>query len=156
MSDRNRISPEASGFSLIEVMIVIFVMGMASTVIVLTAPKPESVIEVDARRLKQAIEDLQVHAVMRGRGEGLYVDETGVAPVYADAGKWIAEQSSLLSFSRGVRINSGRHSHTDQPDFMADATGMLFPATLRMSSGRQVINVIVTPEGHVRLDSEGN
>lgn len=156
MSDRNHISPGVSGFSLIEVMIVIFVMGMASTVIVLTAPEPESAIEADARRLKQAIEALQVRAVMLGRGEGLHVDETSAAHVYAEAGKWIAERGPILSFSHGTQIDSDRSSHADQPDIMADATGMLLPANLRMSSGTQVINVTVTPEGRVLLDSEGN
>ncbi|MCJ7421074.1 GspH/FimT family protein [Sphingomicrobium astaxanthinifaciens] len=77
----------AAGFTLVELMVVLVLLGLAATAVVLTL-RPADAARAEAVMLAGRIAALRDEAILRGRPTGLSLSPTGFAFEQYRAGQW--------------------------------------------------------------------
>jgi len=156
----NTLRHDEAGFTLIEVMLVVFIIGLSAGVVVLSLPER-------ADPARQALDDFvkAVHlardqAVLSGAPIGLSLSEEGYSLQSWQQGKWQEMRlSSRLGESLDVRLISHGSEVTradlpgNWPDLMFDPTGVGSSALLRVRAGGQAYDVSLTELGEVTVDA---
>jgi len=84
---RDRRSP---GFSLVELMVVLVIMGLVGTAVLMTAPAPEARLLAQAERLATHLARAREEAIMRNQPVALRVDAAGYGFSVRRSGQWTA------------------------------------------------------------------
>ncbi len=89
-----KVKPAMAGFTLLEIMLVIMLMGLVSSAVVMTMPSNSGykALKLEAQRLASFVEVLSDQALMTSRELGIVVDEQSYQFVFYDAEKklWYA------------------------------------------------------------------
>lgn len=89
-----------TGFTLMEVLLVVLLMGLAATAVTLgmSGASKEKALERSAQQFMMATEMVLDETVLSGHFVGIVVEDTGYKYVYYDDGKWKPlEQDRLLA-----------------------------------------------------------
>lgn len=139
-----------SGMSLVEVLVALFILALASAAIVMTLPRQPSRIDREVARLELAIDRLTDEAIASGEVRAIRLeDDKYVAQAWRDS-RWVALPRSahklpspltisVLTTRRGLQESDLK----DWPDIVADATGIVSarPLTLAEGADRRVLTV---------------
>jgi general secretion pathway protein H len=142
-----------AGFTLVELMVVLVIVGLMASVAVLTIPRgPSLSAEADqfAARLTRAKEE----AVMTNRAIGVRVTEEGYAFRARTPDGWrpLAEGPfKAMSWGEGVAASVGGREAEGQVSF--EATGVAEPLVVTLSRDRGRRRVSVDAAGNVRVDA---
>lgn len=94
------------GLTLVEVLVVIVILGLASSLVLLNAPPSRAVVERDALRLAASVKIALDEMVMTGATYRLVVDATGYGFERYVGGKWVTDgidrAFQRAEFDRGV------------------------------------------------------
>ena len=148
----------AGGFTLIEILVVVVVIGIALSVVIgsFTSTDREQAFQGYAERLSLKIEMARDKALQRNREWGMYVDEEGVRFSEFDesSGEWVEQSQrpynaepfgSTLEFKTKVEAFAGLPTNDDEPDTRREKQRI--PDIVIFSSGEVTpFEILLTPK----------
>ncbi len=141
-----------SGFSLIELMVVVALIGLMATAVALTLPDPRGRLEDEAARLTARLALARDEAVLTGRATAVRIDGGGYAFLGLRDGGWTTLETPPfrpVTWSEGVRPALAG----DQPIVLAfDPVGLADPARLSLGRDGRTVALRVDASGDVRLE----
>lgn len=141
-----------SGFSLVELMVVVALIGLAATAVVLTLPDPSGRLDDEAARLRARLNLARDEAVLGGRPVALRLDADGYAFLRREDGQWRALDEAPLKpaeWSAHARpVLDGVNSRM----IVFDPAGTAEPAHVRLMRNGRTVELTVDAAGEVTLD----
>lgn len=141
------------GFTLIELMIVIAIIGLASAVVVLALPDPRGRLTDEAERFAARAHAAQELAIVDARPVSLWVSEGGYGFDERREGAWVAMADKPLRvtrWSRGTRALPS--SGTPRDRILFDSTGAADrPLDVTLTRARERLVVHIGADGAVRV-----
>ena len=141
---------KANGFTLVEMLVVIFLLGLASAAVVLMLPGSDSTVRNDAERLAARIAAARDEAVMQARPAAVWTRASGYGFEQRFDGQWRAHPDVVFAarnFDNGTRIGGAA-----QKRIVFDATGLpSAPAEIDLVNGEGRSLVSVSASGEVAV-----
>ncbi|WP_300393124.1 GspH/FimT family pseudopilin [Henriciella sp.] len=150
-----------AGMTLVEVMIVVFIVGLVAGVAVMTIPERESPREKAVRELGQAVRDIQDQAILTGDTLALRATDGAVTLLRWDGYEWQATRRNVLELPDGVSVQLVRPDESRAPEdhggrmLVFDPLGVTEPANLIVSYGAFQKTLLINPGGEVSLGRTG-
>ncbi|WP_417457965.1 prepilin-type N-terminal cleavage/methylation domain-containing protein [Kordiimonas sp.] len=91
----NRVLQKDDGFSLVELMVVMAIMGLMAGAVVFMMPSRDTRLEDDLERTKTYLTALSRSAIANGRPLGVRFEERGFTPFVLEGGVWQARPSMV-------------------------------------------------------------
>lgn len=138
---------KANGFTLVEMLVVIFLLGLASAAVVLMLPGSDSTVRNDAERLAARIAAARDEAVMQARPIAIWTRASGYGFEQRFEGQWRAHPDAAFkdrNFDSGTRILGAAQNR-----ILFDATGLpSSPAKIELTNdeGRSLVSVSASGE----------
>ena len=132
------------GFTLVELLIVLTIVGLLSAAVVLAAPPAGTSLREEAERLAARARAAQEHAILAGRTVALQPSETGYAFSVRRGGQWRpAAAPASGRWEPGTRAEGER--------LLFDSAGLSEPGRLLLTRGNDRIMLEFTAKGEVRV-----
>ena len=148
---RRRASADEHGFSLIELLAVIVLIGLLSSVVVLTMADPRGRITGDADRFAGRVRAARDAAVVSGRPMALWVSPTGYGFERREQGEWRALSDGPLAAKDWSSATSARFAGVSQLRLVFDSVGRADqPLDFRLARDAQSIRIRVDLNGQVK------
>ena len=143
----------ARGFTLIELMIVIVVIGLASAVVVWSIPDPRGRLRDEATRFAVRARAAQQSAVVDGRAVSVWVSDGGYGFDQRSHGAWasiIEKPFEVTSWGKGTHAIVANTGGRDR--VMFDSTGFADrPLDVRLTRDTEAVTVRVGADGGVKV-----
>lgn len=143
-----------AGFSIIELMTVLFIIAVVTSMVILTLPRRQPSAELEAASLAIAIERASEQALVSGIAHGIDVGQRGYAIVLRQDGNWVQVAGSAHRLESGVTLVRGEGADgqaEDGPHFIFDPLGTALGEPLTLSGGETRITLTLAPNGNVSL-----
>ena len=145
-------SQNPSGFTLVELMVVLLIIGLMASVVVFSFPSGGSKLEEDAQRFAARTAALRDNAILQSRPMAVQVTPSGYSFLERRKGSWsVIEDKPFVStnWSSGVTANTGDNG-TMMISF--ESTGLPSDqAELVLQGNEQSRRVLIAPMGDVKL-----
>ena len=145
-------SENASGFTLVELMVVLLIIGLMASVVVFSFPSGSSKLEEDAQRFAARTAALRDNAILQSRPMAVQVTPSGYSFLERRKGSWsVIEDKPFVStdWSSGVTANTGDNG-TMMISF--ESTGLPSDqAELVLQGDAQSRRILIAPMGDVKL-----
>jgi general secretion pathway protein H len=139
------------GFTLIELLVVIVIIGLLSTVVVMTMADPRGRITSDADRFSGRVRAARDAAIISGRPVALWVSGTGYGFDKRENGSWQAISDGPLASKDWSSGATARFSGVNQLRMMFDSVGRADqPLDFQLDRDEQTIRVRVDLDGRVK------
>jgi len=142
----------ASGFTLVELMVVLLIIGLMASVVVFSFPSGSSKLEEDAQRFAARTAALRDNAILQSRPMAVQITPSGYSFLERRKGSWsVIEDKPFVStnWSSGVTANTGDNG-TMMISF--ESTGLPSDqAELVLQGNEQSRRVLIAPMGDVKL-----
>lgn len=138
----------SAGFTLVELMVAILIIGIASAALVLTLPDSQDRPARVADRLAARAVAARDLAIISGRPVRLTADDSGLATTIAAPGGWQFPPDAALARTALPKGLSLTAEPAGPVEF--DATGLATPARLVISGGGAAAAVTIDAGGGVR------
>lgn len=143
----------ARGFTLVELMVVLVIVGLMASAVVLTLPDQREALR-DAERFGMHLRRAREEAVLGSRAVEVIADAAGYRFRRQRIGGWMplrdgAFKDTAWSAETQPRFAPG----TEQATFHFDPVGASPPQVLRLGDGRGVVEVSIDIAGEVRIDA---
>lgn len=142
----SRSQSQRQGFTLVELMVVITVIGISATAVVLSAPDPRSPVSVEAERLAARLVMARDEAILSNRSVSATIEPNGYEFHTYDGVEWLPLTGVLKAASWPQGITAAQSIR-----MVFDITGAVEPATLRLSKDDRSVIVTVDGAGEVSL-----
>jgi len=147
--ERQRRSAQ-QGFSLIELLVVITIVGLLSSVVVLTMADPRGRLTDDADRFAGRVRAARDAAIVTGRPMALWVAQTGYGFERREQGEWQAVTEGPLAARDWSTATTARFEGVSQLRATFDGVGGVDqPLDFRLVRDAGAIRVRVTLDGKV-------
>lgn len=145
-----------SGISLIEVMVVVFIVGLAASLVALTLPDRASAEEKAAQVFAQTLQTAQDQAIMSGEPIGVSITDNGYTLQAWRRGQWRAVRGGD-TFARGIdiqrRVERNETEIEDWPSLVLDPTGVTDGAIFDLSGPNNEMTIHFLPTGALHIDA---
>ncbi|MEO0032207.1 MAG: type secretion system protein GspH [Pseudomonadota bacterium] len=140
------------GFSLVEMMVVLFVMGLLAGVAVMTMPGDERTLRTDAERMAARTIAARDDAIVAAVPVALVVGSAGYYFEQRTDGQWRPLPGfDLTGWARGTQASVGQ----GRSRIVFDSLGLASSeATVRLARGTAHAVVRIGRDGQVRLDAQ--
>lgn len=146
------ISEREGGFTLVELMVVIFIIGLASAAVVMTAGSTSSGARDEAEQLAARIASARDQAILQSRTMAVWVRPSGYGFETRANGVWVPLSEAPFSrhdWRTGTRVQIGG---VQQMRVAFDSTGLPSnAATIGLKRGDALITVNLSATGDVRV-----
>lgn len=140
------------GFTLVELMIVILVIAVASAVAVWALPSPQARLHDEATRFALRVRAAHEAAVVGAHPVSLWVSQGGYGVDQRVAGAWIPAGDGPLRVGRWQDGTTARLA-TVRERVIFDETGLADrPLDVPMVHGTRAVHVRIASDGNVRVD----
>lgn len=157
--------PEAkslqSGFSLVEVIVTVFILAMATSFIVVTLPQNPSPLVREAKRLQAFLELATKQSRTGGLPLGLIAEETGYSLAVWRNGEWNHITGTGHTLGHGIRLASYPEDAPDArevpetwPVAMFDPIGAATALQFELRQDRRQVSVRLREDGSADLDDD--
>ncbi len=140
------------GFTLVELMVVIFIIGLASTAVVMTARSPDRGARGEAEQLAARIAAVRDSAILQSRTMAVWVRPSGYGFETRAKGAWTPLLQAPFANSewrRGTSVQMGGVRHMR---VAFDSTGLPSnAANIVLKRGNTVVTVNLAATGDVRV-----
>ena len=144
----NAAQAQERGFTLVELLVVMTILGLACSVAALALPKPGNHVRREAERLAARIHVAQQQAVLQNRPVALVVTATGYAFERRTAGVWQPITEPPLApetWQQGTTIALP----SEQARIRFDATGIADPLAIELRRNGERAMVTADSRGEV-------
>lgn len=149
---RNIIRNSERGFTLVELMVVIFIIGIASAAVVMTARSPDGGARDEAEQLAARIAALRDQAILQSRTMAVWVRPSGYGFETRSAGTWKPLSEAPFATNDWRRGTSVQIDGTRQMRVAFDSTGLPSnAASIGIKRGDAVVTVNLAATGDVRV-----
>jgi general secretion pathway protein H len=154
MYRRNHINPgpHPAGFTLVELMVVLMIIGLMASVVVFSFPSGTGALEEDAQRFAARTAALRDNAILQSRPMAVQVTPSGYSFLERRKGSWsVIEDKPFVStnWSSGVRADAG-----DSGSMLISFESTGLPndqAELVLQGDTQSRRILIAPMGDVKL-----
>src|SRR5262245_26497570 len=134
------------GFSLVELMVVIFIIGIAVTAVVLAMPDPGGSLQGEAERFAARAKAARDSAIVEARPVALLVGSGGYDVARRSGGEW--RVTAHHEWVRGTEVET---SGGQGGRIRFDSTGIAEPLNLVLRRGDNQVGVTIGPDGNVNV-----
>ena len=113
-----------NGFTLVELMVVIFIVGLASAAVVMMSASPDRGARNEAEQLAARIAALRDHAILQSRGMAVWVRPSGYGFDARGNGGWQPLTAAPFSTTNWKRGTVAQIGNGGQFRIVFDSTGM--------------------------------
>lgn len=140
------------GFSLVELLVVIVIIGLLSSVVVVTMADPRGRIAGDADRFAGRVRAARDSAIVSGRPMALWVSQTGYGFERRQDGDWQAMSEGPLAATDWSRETQARFDGMSQLRMVFDSVGRADrPLDFTLARDAQHIRVRIDLDGRVKI-----
>ena len=150
-----------AGLTLVEVMMVVFIIGLAASVAIMTLPPRESAAERGVREIRQALQDAHDRSVLTGEVIGLHPVEGGLKLVSWTGTEWLPAPRGDIRLPDDVRVEllapeDRRGPRQDAPEqIVFNPLGPAEPVLLDVSWRTVSYRLTLLPDGDVVDATDG-
>lgn len=129
--------PEA-GFSLVEMLVALMIIALASVMVVMTVPRgDEGPLDRNAERLGALLAAMPSEAIALGRPVGLDVSAGEIRKLAWQNGAWVPLTEKAFKLEPRLRLNirGARKPPVNWPAVTVDEMGVFSPATVEIVLG---------------------
>ncbi|MEH6661604.1 MAG: type II secretion system minor pseudopilin GspH [Parasphingorhabdus sp.] len=145
-------SQNSAGFTLVELMVVLLIIGLMASVVVFSFPGGSSALEEDAQRFAARTAALRDNAILQSRPMAVQVTPSGYSFLERRKGSWsVIEDKPFVStnWSNGVTAATGE---TGPMMISFESTGLPSEqAELVLQGEEQSRSILIAPMGDVKL-----
>ncbi|MGZ9098207.1 MAG: GspH/FimT family pseudopilin [Brevundimonas sp.] len=144
-------APTRAGFTLVELLMVVAILGLAAGAVVLSVPDPRPTVAADAERFAARLTRAREEAILSNRPVAVAATSTGYGFSVFDGAQWSALEEGPFGpeiWTAGTTIAPAGEAMR----LVFDPTGVAEPATLTLSREGQSRTVTVDGAGEVSLD----
>jgi general secretion pathway protein H len=134
------------GFTLVELMVVLVILGLASSAVVLAFPDPQGSLVAEAERFAARAKAARDEALLTGRATAVQVDGEGYAISRRAGGEW--QQAASHEWARGTQAVLGAGA---EGRAVFDPTGLADPLHLGLARGGRQVVVEIGADGDARV-----
>lgn len=138
-----------AGFTLVELLMVVAILGLAAGAVVLAVPDPRPAVGVEAERFAARLSRARDEAVLSNRPVAVEVTPTGYAFTAFDGRAWSALSDGPFgteAWQAGTAVGPDEGAR-----FVFDPTGVAEPMTLTLSREGRARTVAIDGAGEVSL-----
>ena len=109
-STRNKLRPDERGFTLVELMVVLVVLAIASAAVIMTMPPRDGGVQAAAVRFAARVAAVRDQAVMTGRPTGVWLSPSGYGFEQQREGQWQPMAGGSFreaNWGEGIRMSAG-------------------------------------------------
>ena len=143
------------GFTLVELMVVLAIVGMASVAVVLNIPGSEDTARAEAERFGARLLAVRDRALFAGRPAAAVVDAAGYRFEEQLRGEWTPIADPPLGPERWDEDLTVHLPDEAALRIRFDAVGLSSPARIEVQGGTRTVDVTVSAGGEVRIDASG-
>ena len=139
--------------TLVEVMTVLFIIGLTASLVTLTLPQRPSAEQASAQAFARLLREAQDQAILAGQPVGLQLNERGYALVQWQRDIWRPQGAAVAlprRMSLGVQTDPPARPE-NWPDIVFDPTGIVQPAEFQLRARGVRIDISLLETGEVRL-----
>ena len=141
---------KAEGFTLVELLVVLVIVGLVSGAVLLAVPDPRGSLEAEAERFAARARAAQERAVMDNRAVALRVTPEGYAFEWRVEGEWQPlGQRPFGSYAWGEGVAAALEPEGER--ILFDSTGFAEPARLALTRDGESAAVEVADGGEIRV-----
>lgn len=140
------------GFTLLEVLVVVAIMGIAATAVLLTLPDSDATLYRQADAFGRRLQHARDEAILGGRAVQVSVDATGYRFARRDAGDWLPLDAGPFAprpWADGVQ--AALPPRQPRLGFRFGSTGDSEAQTLRLALGEARVEIAVDTAGQVDI-----
>ena len=143
-----------AGMSLIEVLVALFILALASAAIMMTLPRHPSRLDREVTRLERAIDQLAGEAIAAGEVRAIQLTPDGYQAQAWRGGRWVALKRSrhMLPSPLRAHVQNAPKEMKDWPEIVADTTGIVSARTLVLADGAERRVLTVSASGAVGVE----
>ena len=146
-----------AGMTLVEVMLVIFIVGLVAGVAVTTLPERESREEAAVRELGETLRGIQDQAILTGDVLALRAAKGEITLMRWDGFEWQSVDKRLIDLPQAVDVELSRSGERRPPARRRDEATMLVfdplgvtePVDITLTAGRFARTLRITEDGEV-------
>ena len=154
----NRPSNRASerGMTIVEVLMVVFIIGLTAGIVTLTIPQRPTEEQAGAQAFARVLREAQDQAILSGQPIGLKLSDNGYALLQWRRERWVP-QGRAVALPRQLEIVEQDEILVDQqvptnwPDLVFDPTGIVEMAEFQLRGRGIRIDVTINETGDVIL-----
>jgi len=139
--------PETRGFTLVELMVVIFIIGLAAAAVVLTMPEQGGSVRSEAVRFAARAKAARDQAILESRTVAVQVGQGGYDVARREGGQWRTE-----AHYDWVAATTPEIAGAGSGSIRFDATGLAEPAFVVLRRGESRAVVAIGADGGVRVE----
>lgn len=140
--------------TLVEVMAVLFIVGLTAGIVTLTLPERPSKELASAQGFARVLRDAQDLAILAGQPVGVKLNTRGYALVRWRQDFWRPEGAPvILPRQTDIQMQTERPERPETwPELVFDPTGIVEPAEFEFRARGVRIDIVLSETGEVRLD----
>lgn len=141
--------------TLVEVLTVIFIVGLASGLVVLTLPDRPDAAEKRVDRFALDVKQVADRAILTGQVQGIAFSDDGYTLVQWDGDTWSDRRSRKTGEDNlELRVLRREDDRGDtRPDLIFDPTGVNDPVDLEMTVNAKRFRLLIDANGDVLRDA---
>lgn len=136
---------QQAGFTLVELIVVITIIGIVAAAAVLAIPEPGGGLRVEAERFAARARAAQEIAMIESRATAVSVQPGGYAFARSDGGAW--RETGRFIWEDGTRPDIGGRGGRS----VFDATGIADPMELTLRRGEDRAQIEINGDGTIRI-----
>lgn len=152
MAARDKGAAREHGFTLIELMVVLVILGLASAAVVMAIPDPGGRVRDEGERLAARALAVRDDAILAGRSTRLIVEASGYSAERRAGGRWQpygGKGFGIVAFATGITATT---SDTGRVVVTFDATGAVTaPAVIDLTKNAVRVRIDFPANGAVRV-----
>jgi len=151
------------GFTLVEMLVVLVIISLLSSVVVLTLPTGGGSLRDDARALAAQLKLASQESIIRGAATGVVISPEGYAFYRLQAGKWTAFTGERVfqprTWRKGVIADVARTANIAPrapgeekavlPSLVFDPTGVTAPFAVSLAEKDERFEIVTNAKGEV-------